>query len=203
MPRSVARRSIRAPARRRHGAPHRQSRAAAAAAARASRGPAASSSAVIVAKVLLLQDLARRERERRVELDLVARRARRFGFSGGSIACASRAGISGRRSGSPVRAMRRRQQRRDHLLQQLRIAPEEIERLLEQRQVLAPRHEHRGERRAEVVAVGRGRRLRPRRARRATLAGPTGMPGAAQHADEVQDVLGEASRGTSGGAPAP
>ena len=39
------------------------------------------------------------------------------------------------------------------LLEQPRIAPEEVERLVEQREMLVPRHEHRGERRAEVGAV--------------------------------------------------
>ena len=45
------------------------------------------------------------------------------------------------------------QQRRKHLFEEFRVAPEKVERLIEEREVLVPRNQHRRERSAEIVAI--------------------------------------------------
>ena len=165
MPRIVARRSIGVPARRRHGARARRSRAAAASAARASRGPRASSSAVIVAKSFFCR-ISRDENVSAASSSISRSSGASFGFACGNIACASRAGISGRPLRFAGARMRLRQQRRDHLL----AAASDCAR----RGRTPARTARRCSRRETSTAAsaarkscdGRGRPLRPRRARR-------------------------------------
>ncbi len=78
-------------------------------------------------------------------------------------------------------------------LQQARVLPEEVERLLEDRQVLVARDQDGRERGAEVLplgdADGDGRFLRGERVR-----GADRQARRSQHAHEMDDVLGNAAR---------
>ena len=167
-------------------------RAAAASGCASIAAPAASSSAVIVAKSLLLQHLARRERERRVELDLVVVRARASGSSGGSIACARRAGSSG---AAPARRCAR------YTVGSSAAIIFSSSFGLRQKRSNACSNSGRCSCRDTSTAASAARkssRLARPTASTASSASSTlrradRQAGGAQHADEVQDVLGEAS----------
>ena len=151
MRRSVARRSMRAPAR-----AARVRRCRSSGSGRRRRASialvCASSSAVIVAKSFACSTS-------RAEKVCAASRSMSWSSSGtggaacGCSACARREGSGGGSSFSPKRPSTRRQLLRHHPLEQPRILPEEVECLLEERQMLLLGHEHRGERRAEIVAL--------------------------------------------------
>src|SRR6185437_2222998 len=83
-----------------------------------------------------------------------------------------------------------RQQRRHHLLEEPRVAPEELERLLEDRQLLAPGNENRRERLAEIGAIRDADGVDGRE-RVDHLRGTERQARRAQHADEIEDVLPE------------
>ena len=94
-------------------------------------------------------------------------------------------------------AMHLRQQCGNHFLEQFRIAPEHVERLLEQRQMVAPRHEHRRERGAKIGAIvdadrfhGGQRVEHPRRSDRQSRG--------AENADKVDDVFDQTTVGREG-----
>ena len=175
-------------------APHRRLRAAAACRRASMRlAPRASSSAVIVAKSLRLQDLARRERERRVELDLVVVVRRGVGACGRQHRLREARRQLRRRSRSP-RARRapsaaapRSSSRAAWDCARRGRTPARTAALL------VPRHEHRRQRRVEIVAVGRRRPPRPRRARRAPWPGRPASPRARSTRTKCSDVLGEAA----------
>ncbi len=89
-----------------------------------------------------------------------------------------------------------RQQQGHHLLEQLRVAPEGVERLVEDRLLLVPVEHHRRERRMDVVAVREADRLdRLERGDHPVRADRHARP--AQDAGEVGDVLSEHRRGPS------
>jgi hypothetical protein len=139
-------------------------------------------------EILFLQHFARRKRERRVEIGLVLdgfaawrrRRQHRLREAGGELV------------GNAATALYLGQQCGEHLFEQARIAPEEVERLLEQHEMLALGHDDGSERLAEIVAVVDADRLDGRE-RVEHLGGAYRQTRSAQHPDEVDDVVGEAS----------
>ena len=148
-------------------------------------------------EVLLLQDLAGGERERGIESTSLL---------GAACACSAlrRRGAAparsasrlarGARSRSPS-ALDLRQQQRHHLLEQLRVAPEESN-ACSNSACCSCRSSITAASAAEVVSL-RDRPLPPPRSPRSP-AGPTGSAGAAQHAHEVEDVLGETAPARGG-----
>ena len=80
-----------------------------------------------------------------------------------------------------------------HPLEQLRVAPEDVEALVEQLALVAPVHEHRVQRPVEILAAPEAHRLdRPQRLQHPPR--PDRQPGRAQGAGEVHHVAGEAAR---------
>jgi hypothetical protein len=145
-------------------------------------------------EILLLQDFARRERERGIEIDLVLAVGPRFGHLRRQHRLREARRKLRRRFLVAGAAIDARQQRRDHFFQQLGIAPEEIERLLEQRQLLVPRDEDCGQRFAKIGLVGNANRL-DRGNRIDHFRGSDGQAGGTQHAHEVEHVLGQPALG--------
>ena len=167
--------------------------AAAARAARASPAPRASSSARHRREVLLLQHFARRERERRVELDLVLVVRRRVGVASaaasparGARAARAAFGVRPRPSRaaaappSSARAARGlRQNRSNACSNSAQCSCRDTSTAASaSRKSVAVRDAHRLDRRQRVEHLG----------------GTDRQPGGAQHAHEVQHVLGEACR---------
>ena len=154
----------------------------------------ASSAALIGLEILALQNLARRKRERRVD--------GRFLIVGFAIRLPWRRQAPPRDARAAARRIRRRraavhlgQQQLHHPLEQPRIAPEQLERLIEQHLCCscrsistdssAVRNPSRpldadGFHRFQIAAM--------------TLAGPTGRPAARSTRAKVQDILVPASR---------
>ncbi len=139
-------------------------------------------------EVLVLQDLAGGEAERRIELE------RRLGillrlvlagpfFRTKRLGKASRELFAGRR----LAPLELRQQQLHHLLEQVGLAPEDVKGLVEQLALVAPVDEHRVQRPVEVDAAADPDRLdRPDRVQ--NLARPDRQPGRPQHAREMHDV---------------
>ena len=82
------------------------------------------------------------------------------------------------------------QQQVHHLLEQLRVAPEGVEGGVEQRLLLVALEHHRAQRRMHVVAPLQAHQFH-RRQRGQHAVRPDGHAGAAQHAREVDDVVGD------------
>ena len=136
-----------------------------------------------------LQHFALGHRERRVELDLLRR----------VLGLGARFLLRQERLGEPAREIGLlvgrppddlRQEEPHHALEHLRVAPEDVERLVEELELLAPVEEDGGERPVEVVAPLDARDLE-RFQRVDDLVGPDREAGTAQDAREVHDVLGE------------
>ena len=140
----------------------------------------------------LLQALAIGEREGRLVLDLVVLRARgRLGLGVERAAArALRRGGSGASALAIAAALHLRQQLRQHLLEQLRIAPEGGRRRRRRAPLLVAVEHHGRERGVHVVAPVEAHRLE-RRERGEHAVGPDRHAGGAQHPREVRDVLGE------------
>ena len=139
-------------------------------------------------EVLVLQDLAGGEAEGRIELE------RRLGILlrlvlAGPFFRAQRLGQTPRQllAGRGLARLELRQQQLHHLLEQVGLAPEDVERLVEQFALVAPVDEHRVQRPVEVGPAADPDRLdRPDRIQH--LARPHGQPGRPQHAREMHDV---------------
>ncbi len=99
-----------------------------------------------------MQHLACRPGERRVQLDIIRRLARDIGSRRKQRLRESCRDV-GPGAGGRDLALHARQQGGDDLLEQARIAPEQLERLVEQHEVLAPRHEDGRERSTKVRPV--------------------------------------------------
>ena len=140
-------------------------------------------------EILALQHLARRDGELRVDLDLglLVVAARR------SAPSASRARVSPRPRASPSRpASAARPARACAIIFSIspRCAPEQLERRVEERAMLALLHEDGMERPVEIVARADAGRLH--RADRIDHRGRAdGQPGFAQRAGEIDDVVGD------------
>ena len=95
-------------------------------------------------------------------------------------------------------ALQRRQEQMHHPLEQLRVAPEDVEALVEQLALVAPVHEHRVQRPVEILpaleAYGLDRTQRLQHPPR-----PDRQPRRAQGAGEVHHVAGEPAGAGGGG----
>ena len=147
-------------------------------------------------EVARAQHLPVRPGERRVELDLVLRLpgprlafgARKQGFA---QPAAERARVALRRD------MDGGEEEAGHAFEELRVAPEDVERLVEQRPLVGPAHEDRVQRPVEVVPPGHADRLDRAQCieHRAASDRKTRGP---QRAREVHEVGAEAPRNVGG-----
>ena len=126
-------------------------------------------------EVLGAQHLPCRPGEGRIQIDVVGRLAARHRSAAEAAPARVVQGPPNRRGGCSL-AVHARQQRGDDLFEQARIAPEQLECLIEQREMLAPRHEDGLKGGTEVRSVRKSRPPRPRPARRGPLPDRPGMP---------------------------
>ena len=154
------------------------------------RRATASSAGRHLLEVHRLQALGRREGQGRVDLDLLSLGLLLPGPGVGVDQGLRRAPLGRLRVGAVVEAADHRREEADHVLEELRVAPEQAEDLGEHRPLLGAADEAGLERGVEVAAVGEAHRLdgadrvdHPARADR--------QAGAAQRTGEVGDVVDE------------
>ena len=143
-------------------------------------------------EVPALQYLARRKRQRGIEFDFlssasfVARRSGGWRHRVGEPRRQRRFGLVARHA-----AVDTRQQQLQHAFEHARIAPEQLEGLIEQRLLLVALDQDRLQRRAKIFAILDADGV-DRVERRDHLRRPDRQPGGAQHAREMHDVFREA-----------